>query len=65
MNDEGELCGNDECQRPMKKDKGLYTLGTHLIVCSDGCELKLLRTLRERNQEIKERTERLEEVIKS
>jgi len=41
VNEEGVTCGNRECKRLIKKDKGFYAMGHHIIVCSDGCEQKL------------------------
>jgi len=65
MNEEGELCGNPECTRPMKKDKGHYVVGHHVVACSDGCEASLWRQHRHRRQMELERYDSLEEVIKN
>lgn len=48
MNAEGEICGNPECNRSMKKDKGHYVVGHHVVACSDGCEASLWKQYRER-----------------
>ena len=54
--EEGELCVNIDCNRPIKEGKGFYVMGYHGYACSDGCEAKMMQRLR---------THTSKEVIKS
>lgn len=54
MNPEGQKCGNPECDKKMKEDRGFYALGHHVLVCSDGCEKKLWVDYRNRQQRARE-----------
>jgi len=46
-----QKCENPDCQRAVLKEDALFVMGYHILVCSDFCELKMLRRLSTCNKE--------------